>query len=173
MTYPLFEDEKRKRKRKRRETPPEVCALFASLCHESGADTHMPRSQATIYWAKAWELHKDVSATPVQVERVANGLRAKRWEVTPCSIASHWSEFVGGTAADKRKRKRDEMDECFERVRRMDQAKVEVALATLKRQKPHDWSSWDYMDIKHGIGNDDVARLCVQICQLFDAEPRP
>lgn len=175
MTDTLFEDEKRKRKRK---PDPELDALAGALFVACGADPdRMPKSERDTYYMNARQL-KGIKATPEQVHVVANGIRNCPWAkkdpdaaVTPFSITRHWSKHVKGTAIDRRKRQRDEMDECFERVAKMERASVEVAIAKLKAEKPAAWGSYDYLDTQ--VGTDDGKRLCVRICNLLDAEARP
>lgn len=134
-----------------RKKDPELEALFGALCVAVGCDPEMPRSQATIYWICAREL-KDFHATPEQVQTVARGIRASGWgkgndsAVTPKSIVNHWTEFVGGTAADKRiaidRKKRDATD-------RLKKKQVRAALAL----SPSDFDEARnrLLEIDHGL----------------------
>lgn len=148
-------------------------ALFTAVCMACGYSMDKITKRARGRVNEAIPELVAVNATVEEVAIVVRGMLAEyksEGTITPQGITGNWPKFVGGTVADRRKRKRDEMDECFERVKRMDRDKVEVAMATLKAQKPHVWGSWNYMDIEHGKGNDDVMRLCVRICQLVNAE---
>ncbi len=167
MTDALFEDEK-----------PDTRALAIYQAYP----LHRARAAALKAIEKALE-KVDFDTLMAAVVRWANSAEvAKHFRdgnhgmVKRCATWMHdecWDDEIPETAADKRKRQRDEMDACFERVKRMDRDKVEVAIATLKAQKPHAWGSWNYMDIEYGKGDDDVMRLCVRICQLVNSEPRP
>lgn len=72
---------------------------------------------------------------------------------------------------DRRRRQRDEMDECFARVATMDRTNVEVAIARLHAINPATYGGYDYLDTQ--VGTDDGKRLCVRICQLYNAENKP
>ena len=153
-----------------RKKDPELEALFGALCVAVGCEPKMPRSQATIYWMKAHEL-KDIDATPEQVHTVARGIRASGWgkdnpsAVTPRSIAGHWTEFVGGTAEDKRRVAEKHRAECVARVKTIPRSELEAAVSLYKSKYPH--ALMDIYYLLNPVGDDDE-RHCVSICKIVD-----
>ena len=169
MTANLFPDGKPKRKRKAdAEQKAKLEALFTALVEACGADhALMTPSEERWYWMKASELlRKRVPAMPDDVHIVAKGILAKWTDkcVTPGSIANHFSEFVSGTATDRRlKREREDRaaqrlkwQKCLKRVSELDEATFTGLRGRLYR-------AW------HTAPRTNPT-LCEEICNLLDAE---